>query len=812
MNSLFQGPAQCQNEVFCFETRCQARTVNQFFSSLEQVGSRAQTDHGNVCKISGGLADPVIRATTIPLKTLKELCRKLGLTSSGGKDKVLRRPRNQREYLERQMASDIARQLYQEQARSPELPRAPTLPSARQQELHEVTHQPFQPWCQACLMGRSRQSPHERKEEDPKPDGPIDRKPVIQIDYCYTFTSEKGQERDAPQPADDQDQGPEATPDGDWPKSKEDPEKLDTKDQFGCSLVAAESTTGWICVVPVLAKGSASLKRATEALVRMSMMVAGSEPVIIQGDPEPSIKQLLNSFEACRVRLGLGVVQREAPRGSHASNGVAEKAVSTIRRHALTLKAHLESRIKAKVGGHTHVFAWLLRHSGFLHNRYFATNKGLPPFEVVNSKKYVGKLLPFGESCVFFAGSKYKGDLQWQRGVWVGVNERSNSHVILTPDGARESRSVRRLPAEQQWSAEAVLGCRGLPWDYGGKGRRKKAMYTQERTALLPDSATLEQLAKAAGKAAAETIAAATPIPPQAPGRDEAGSDPSSSSSSSSSSGGSSPGGDRQGGEAREGNPRTEPQDRPAGEPQREVRGDEARGSNPNAEPQERPAGETPQHSAMDVSDKPSRPSESHVSDASPKRPRLLLDRPRGGGSASEAGGSPAPSLYPPGFAGVRYVRGDVEAAEEAHWGEWIEEVGNTLMQEEELYELETEYDLDGDRPPELTPEELEKVDFESDIKELTRLEKMGVLRRVRPDEDVSGHSFLTTKVVRDWRKRPGWTRRSRLVAREYRSWSAWSQELFAPASTLATINSLIAVAMAEGLEVVSIDVKDATI
>ena len=262
-----------------------------------------------------------------PLKTLKELCRKLGLSSSGGKDKVPRRLRNQRDYLERQMASDIARQLYQEQTRDPELPKAPALPSARQQELHEVTHQPFQPWCQACLMGRSRQSPHGAREPSTEDDQSGKRRPVIQIDYCYTFISEKGEEAGTPQPTDDQDNGerkPEEKKDEEELEQHE-PEKPDAKNQFGCNLVAAESTTGWICVVPVMAKGSASLKRAREALVRMSMLVAGSEPVIIQGDPEPSIKQLLNSFEACRVRLGLSVAQREAPRGSHASNGVARR-------------------------------------------------------------------------------------------------------------------------------------------------------------------------------------------------------------------------------------------------------------------------------------------------------------------------------------------------------------------------------------------------------------------------------------------------------------------------------------------------------
>ena len=169
-----------------------------------------------------------------------------------------------------------------------------------------------------------------------------------------------------------------------------------------------------------------------------------------------------------------------------------------------------------------------------------------------------------------------------------------------------------------------------------------------------------------------------------------------------------------------------------------------------------------------------------------------------------------APVLFPPGFAGVRHLHGDAERAEEASWEEWIEEVGEAMIDEAEARDGVEEHSLEGDRPPDLSPEELEKVDLESDIVELTRLEKMGVLRRVLPDEDVSQYSFLTTKVVRDWRKRPGWTRRSRLVAREYRTWTAWSQELFAPASTLATINSLIALAISEDLEVVSIDIKDA--
>ena len=86
----------------------------------------------------------------------------------------------------------------------------------------------------------------------------------------------------------------------------------------------------------------------------------------------------------------------------------------------------------------------------------------------------------------------------------------------------------------------------------------------------------------------------------------------------------------------------------------------------------------------------------------------------------------------------------------------------------------------------------------------------MGALRAPRPEEDIGGYARLTTKIVRDWRKRPMWVRRSRLVAREFRTWAPWTEELFAPSSSLGAVHQLISIAMAKGLEVTTIDVKDA--
>ena len=196
-----------------------------------------------------------------------------------------------------------------------------------------------------------------------------------------------------------------------------------------------------------------------------------------------------------------------------------------------------------------------------------------------------------------------------------------------------------------------------------------------------------------------------------------------------------------------------------------------------------------------------------------PKRPRLLLDRPRGTdqGGADRLSPSPSSSLYPPGFAGVRRVHGDIPAQEHVGYDGWSDELLEAMAEEsQEADDWEPQWDADGEHAPDLPPDELAIVDQRADYDELARLLEMGVARRPREGEDISVYGRLTAKVVRDWRKRPSWVQRSRLVAREFKAMSDWSAELFAPASTLAAVHSFIAVALARGLQIAVLDVKDA--
>jgi hypothetical protein len=51
-----------------------------------------------------------------------------------------------------------------------------------------------------------------------------------------------------------------------------------------------------------------------------------------------------------------------------------------------------------------------------------------------------------------------KADLQWHRGVWLGVAEQTNEHMFGNKDGIFMTRNVRRLLANQRRDTEPVRG------------------------------------------------------------------------------------------------------------------------------------------------------------------------------------------------------------------------------------------------------------------------------------------------------------------------------------------------------------------
>ncbi|CAE7197286.1 AGD9 [Symbiodinium sp. CCMP2592] len=104
-----------------------------------------------------------VRLVETPLKKLKELCDQLGLSRSGGKEKVLARLRQQRKVLEKRMTAEVAKKMYLEGA---EMQTCLASQSFLRLSNRSCTASRIILWCEHCVVGRSKQSPHAQGQQD----------------------------------------------------------------------------------------------------------------------------------------------------------------------------------------------------------------------------------------------------------------------------------------------------------------------------------------------------------------------------------------------------------------------------------------------------------------------------------------------------------------------------------------------------------------------------------------------------------------------------------------------------------------------
>ena len=124
----------------------------------------------------------------------------------------------------------------------------PKLPSRHEQEMHQLTHIPYQAWCQTCIATRAKE---DARTEADNSDGKDRGRSIISFDFGYTCT--RG---------------------------------IEEEKQLGTALYIAESEMKAVLRIPVAAKGSVSLKQATEEITRFSVQVGGAQPMIFQADGE----------------------------------------------------------------------------------------------------------------------------------------------------------------------------------------------------------------------------------------------------------------------------------------------------------------------------------------------------------------------------------------------------------------------------------------------------------------------------------------------------------------------------------------------
>ena len=157
---------------------------------------------------------------------------------------------------------------------------------------------------------------------------------------------------------------------------------------------------------------------------------------VFKSDQEPAILALKQA-----VRESMPTVQfvmEESLVEEHESNGTIEVTVREIQKQVRVMKSALEDRMKCEVPSRHPILAFLLEHTGRLMSRYQVGRDGRTAYELHADNRR--QLVEFGEivySMPIRHGSarQAKLDPKWQDGAFIGIRDRSDEMLIMTPSG-----------------------------------------------------------------------------------------------------------------------------------------------------------------------------------------------------------------------------------------------------------------------------------------------------------------------------------------------------------------------------------------
>ena len=516
------------------------------------------------------------------------------------------------------------------------------------------------------------------------------------------------------------------------------------------ALCMLDTKTRYSSVFPTTTKGA--YRQAAEAAVRFSLELGYLKEVIFVMDSEPATLSLLDMVIEVRRNMGYPSSKRLGKPYHKGRTARVERQIQTMKHQASALVLHVEDALGTTLED-THVLrAWTLIHSCFLLNR-FHEHRALKatPYEICFGKKYDGKLMPFGEFCFGLKKpSKQKGVSAWTGGVWVG-KDTVDMNIILTPSGQFASRSVRRCATP--WRKDIILALKSSPW------LKQKGPKTPGGLGT-PLPVVFEHVGHREPREGEMVL-----------DRDEEDVKDAESSGYAPTS----PGGRA---------PLTPPLLDP------EVMAEMNKSSSLIDEID------------MDVNTSSKRSSGELAGEESPRS-----KAPRGEGLSGSPSSGVHDRLYAPYFAGqVEMKPHDDEV--------WDIEVEQHLTEDFDFDPklFQDDIDFEGERPPDISAEELQKLDDQAMIDEVSKLKSLGVVEEVKVGEvNFQETKFIVLKEVYDWRHRQGaWKRRCRIVAREFRAGADSDQETFSPTTATSAVRLFFVLHLNFRWKLLSLDISDA--
>ena len=147
--------------------------------------------------------------------------------------------------------------------------------------------------------------------------------------------------------------------------------------------------------------------------------------------------------------IGDQITCENSPVGESESDGDVENAASKVQGMFRTIRSNLEANYGQKIPTDHPILAWMVRHVSLLMFWFEKGSDGRTPHFRVKGKEFRKKLADFGE-CVWYLRLKTKGKnkgaqgskYRWAEGVWCGLRQESNEHIIGTPDGVVKARTI----------------------------------------------------------------------------------------------------------------------------------------------------------------------------------------------------------------------------------------------------------------------------------------------------------------------------------------------------------------------------------
>ena len=299
-------------------------------------------------------------------------------------------------------------------------------PSDAERRAHEIHHMPYRSWCEYCVRGRGKESPHLSRYEQGNDI------PVVQMDYAFLHeTSDK-----------------------------------EAKVTF---LTMVDNSSGQMVAMAVQKKGHVKFVESFLLKSLESFGVTGE--MVLQTDeetgPTDNTWQLREKRQSSSDKL-----PRKAANQTRTLNEHTKSVEAMVR----TMKEVIEDTAHNRLSATDNIASWMIRHAEFFQTRFSVGKDVKKPLKRRHHKYYTSQLLPFGSAVDVKVRDeeteRSKFDSRFIPNIWLGRATESDEHVVGTAQGVYTARSVRPKNDQEVWNSGLIKSMKGTPWAPRGEDRR----------------------------------------------------------------------------------------------------------------------------------------------------------------------------------------------------------------------------------------------------------------------------------------------------------------------------------------------------